>query len=34
MGGACFPTTAGTRQDLYNQAVALVSRPRTNGTKP
>lgn len=26
MGGACFPTTAGTRQDLFNQAVALVTR--------
>ena len=28
MGGACFPTTAGTRQDLYSQAVALVSRTK------
>ncbi len=32
MGGACFPTTAGTRQDLFNQATAHVSPTRQNGS--
>lgn len=34
MGGACFPTTAGTRQDLFDQAMALVSPTRQNGSSP
>jgi len=32
MGGACFPTTAGTRQDLFSQAISLVSPIRQNGS--
>jgi hypothetical protein len=31
MGGACYPTTAGTRRDLFDQAIALVSPIRHNG---
>ena len=32
MGGSCFPTTAGTRQDLFSQAISLVSPTRQNGS--